>query len=124
MHYHVEFAPRSITPKACFLVCTIDYLKASVSFQCSFCAKSFLNEEFLKSHILRRHADQNVQASTPGPQRMMANFSVTEQPNMSANNEELLRELNLLTTRLKETESRMIAEREERDRKYEAVSIL
>ena len=41
---------------------------------------------------------------------------------MTANNEELLKELGHITTKLQETEARMIAERDERDRKYEAVS--
>ena len=46
------------------------------------------------------------------------------QPGVSANNEELVRELNLITTKLQETESRLIAEREEKDRKNEAVSMI
>ena len=46
------------------------------------------------------------------------------QPSVSANNEELVRELNLITTKLQETESHLIAEREERDRKDKAVSVV
>lgn len=96
-------------------------------FQCSFCSKSFLNDEFLKAHILRRHADttgrygNDAQLINTGMQKQ--NGVVTGQPNVSSNNEELLKELSQITTKLQETEARMISEREERDRKYETVRI-
>jgi len=96
---------------------------ASGMHKCTFCSKSFLNDEFLKSHILRRHADQTTQLATPGFQKTMGIAPSAGQPSVSANNEELVRELNLITTKLQETESHLIAEREERDRKDKAVSV-
>eukprot|EP00112_Aurelia_sp_Birch-Aquarium-sp1_P017815 Seg417.17 transcript_id=Seg417.17/GoldUCD/mRNA.D3Y31 product="Zinc finger protein DZIP1L" protein_id=Seg417.17/GoldUCD/D3Y31 len=89
---------------------------ASGFHKCPFCTKSFLSDDFLKAHIVRRHSDQTQTTNRGTPKSFVNQISVGQ----TDNNDGLLRELNHITTKLQETESRMIAEREERDRKYEA----
>eukprot|EP00794_Sanderia_malayensis_P011076 gene11076-12244_t len=88
---------------------------ASGFHKCPFCAKSFLSDEFLKGHILRRHNDKasslNIQPTQNANDTKIGSF---------ANQEELLKELSFISTKLQETEARLVTEREERDRKFEA----
>lgn len=92
-------------------------------FQCPFCLKSFLSDEFLKAHILRRHADKTPDMSTFAPKSSVGQNGL--RPSDSFNKqEELIKELGYISTKLQETEARLVAEREERDHKYKNASLM
>ena len=84
-----------------------------------------MNDEFLKAHILRRHSEQsqNIQIDATPIQKNVIDRNRTGQQGKSVDNEELLKELSHITSKLQETEARLVAEREERDRKLDAVSL-
>eukprot|EP00795_Rhopilema_esculentum_P016335 gene16335-7725_t len=95
---------------------------ASKFHKCPFCIKSFLNDEFLKAHILRRHSEQseNIKIDATPVQKNVIDTNRTGQQGKSVDNEELVKELSHITSKLQETEARLVAEREERDRKLDA----
>jgi len=82
--------------------------------QCAFCSKAFLNASFLQAHLARRHAEsgrsQIPSQTEPAP------------ADQSSQNPELVRQLEELRDKLRQTESQLVEERNRRNEKHQTVS--